>query len=208
MKKVLFGIMALSAVSFAANPGSATEASVPVEVKAQVLAANNALVITDEAGNLLGDGIILDHGIRAQGDTDHIVSKIFKVKRVNGTGTAPNQNAIGQTGKTTLTVTLEDTDGGQQTVNLGRTGGGVAPNDKIVSTLTLPSGVASVTGSKYGYKADMGTTATEHTSSISSKINVALNQNPGSYTSRIDPTGDNKTATLKVVLEAGGAPIL
>ena len=205
MKKVLFGIMALSAVSFAANPGSATEASVPVEVKAQVLAANNALVITDEAGNLLGDGIILDHGIRAQGDTNHTVSKVFKVKRVNGTSTGEppiQNNAVGQTGKTTLTVTLEDTDGGQQTVNLGRTGGGVTPNDRIVSTLTLPSGVASVIPSKYGYKADMGTTATEHTSSISATIPVASTQNPGSYTSKIDPTGDNKTATLKVVLAA------
>ena len=48
MKKVLFGIMALSVAAFAANPGTPGEASVPVQVKAEVKAATDGLVITDE----------------------------------------------------------------------------------------------------------------------------------------------------------------
>lgn len=202
MKKVLFGIMAFSMAAFAANPGSATEASVPVEVRAEVVAADNALVITDEVGNVLADGIILDHGTRAQGDTNHTVSKTFKVKRVNGNPS----NAIAQGTDSILTVTLEDMDNSTtRQVNLGRSGGGaVDPKDKLVSALTLDGGNETDVSGKHGYKADMGTTATEHTGAISSTITVAANQNPGTYNSKIDPftSGNNRTATLKVVLAA------
>ena len=90
MKKVLFGIMALSIAAFAANPGELKgevgAASVPVTVLAEVIAPTDALVITDEAGNILADGIVLDHGLRTWEDNEHTTATIrFKVKRTTTT---------------------------------------------------------------------------------------------------------------------------
>ena len=85
MKKVLLGCIALSMGVFAAsensNSGITSGAAVPVEITAEVVAAPDSLVITDEAGNVLTEGLVLEHGRRAQGDV-HTVSKIFKVKRL------------------------------------------------------------------------------------------------------------------------------
>lgn len=209
MKKVLFGIMALSMAAFAANPGELTSgagtASVPVKVLAEVIAPTDALVITDEAGNILADGIVLDHGLRTQTDGNHTTAPFrFKVKRItDGTsGYAPING--------TLTVALDDVDSttNNQEVHLGKIGGD--PNvtgDKLVSTLALAnggtlSGLTNVTtlNGKHGYQATMSDTQAEHTGEITSTVNFSA-ANPGKFDSTADPSG-NGTATLKVVLGA------
>lgn len=198
MKKVLLGCMVLSmgvlAASGDTNPGAANGAAVPVEITAEVVAAPDSLVITDEAGNVLTEGLVLEHGRRSQGDT-HTVSKVFKVKRLTN-GTAAE---VGNASGSNLTVTLEDTDNNEiNQVNLGLLGGGI--DDKLVSTVALANG-GDLSG-KHGYTVNIGTTAKEHIGEISSTINVSATQKEGKYTSKYDPAGNEKTATLKVVLGA------
>ena len=206
MKKVLFGIMALSMAAFAANPGELTSgagtASVPVKVLAEVIAPTDALVITDEAGNILADGIVLDHGLRTQIDAEHTTAPFrFKVKRMKTDESTGVTTFDGINGK--LTVALDDVDSptNNQEVHLGRVGGAAA--NKLVSTLTLANG-GTLTGStltgKHGYEATMGTNDKEHTGEITSTVNFA-GAKPGKYDSTVDPSG-NGTATLKVVLGA------
>ncbi|MGL5964457.1 MAG: hypothetical protein ACRCZ2_08715 [Fusobacteriaceae bacterium] len=87
MKKILFGLIALSSISFAANPGTEATASVPVEVKAEILAQSASLQITDISGNLLNK-IVLDHGQITKGlnNNDSIISQDFKVVKQDGSG--------------------------------------------------------------------------------------------------------------------------
>lgn len=204
MKKVLFGIMALSMAAFAVEPGNPGEltggagtASVPVKVLAEVIAPTDALVITDEAGNILADGIVLDHGLRTQTDGEHTTAPYrFKVKRMTTTGTSTAYTDIN--GK--LTVSLADMDAAPQSVNLGRVGGD--PADNLTSTLTLAGGTN--TSDVHGYEATMGTGDKEHTGEITSTVNFT-GAKPGKYDSTADPSGDG-TATLKVVLAATPTP--
>ncbi|MGL5316157.1 MAG: hypothetical protein ACRC92_23065 [Peptostreptococcaceae bacterium] len=198
MKRVLFGIMGLSIAAFAANPGELTggagTASVPVKVLAEVIAPVDALVITDEAGNILADGIVLDHGLRTQTDEIHTTAPFrFKVKRMSeGDDSTTAYAPI----KGTLKVTVADVDNDStQEVNLGRVGGN--PGDNLISKLTLANG-NNLSDTEYGYVVNMGTTAKEHTGEITSTVDFT-NAKPGKYDSTADPSG-NGTATLKVVL--------
>ena len=92
MKKVLFGIMALSMAAFAANPGvidpttSTETASVPVKVMAEIITAPTGLTITDEAGTVL-DELVIDHGriVKDAATSDSVAYKLFKVQRFDGT---------------------------------------------------------------------------------------------------------------------------
>lgn len=91
MKKVLFGIMALSMAAFAAttNPGaSGNDATVPVLVTAEIITAPVGLVITDEAGTVLNElEIKHDPIIKGKATDDGKKTKGFFVRRVDETGT-------------------------------------------------------------------------------------------------------------------------
>lgn len=174
MKKVLFGIMALSMTAFAAtNPGdniveNSGTASVPVKVLAEVIAPTDALVITDEAGNIIGaEGIVLDHGIRTQADGKHETAPFrFKVKRITGAAYASIDGTLTvaiKKGELAADATVEG-----QPITLGKVGGGVA--DKLTSNLKLENGTTA--NSVHGYTVAMGA-ATEHTGEITSTVNFS-----------------------------------
>lgn len=201
MKKVLFGIMALSMTAFAANPGNITgsdsktgTASVPVKVLAEVIAVTDAIVITDEAGNTIGaNGIVLDHETRTQADGVHTTAPFrFKVKRVTSAGAQPI-NGI-------LTVSIDAPGTGDEkghSINLGKIGGGAA--DVLASTLKLANGGSGYGGSpladKHGYTANMGTELKEHTGEITSTVNFT-DAAAGKYESGLNETRPELEVTI------------
>lgn len=189
MKKVLFGIMALSMAAFAANPGNITTpsggteggtASVPVRVIAEVIAPTDALVITDAAGNILTDGLLIDHETRFPGDKDE-KSVQFKVKRFTS-GTFAK--AIG-TDKQKLTVTLDKT-----TTTLKH----LKSASKITSTLALAGGTNGTQ-----YEVNSLDQLPEHVGTITSNIEVATDQAVGAYDNRAN---QDPMPVLSVVLAA------
>ena len=132
MKKVLFGIIALSMTAFAAtNPGDKTNgASVPVRVIAEVVKPADALIITDEAGTIL-DELLLDHKIVGGSKTsDSVIAKSFKVKVTTDKG------IVDETNNGNVTITLNKT-----TTTLTRVGtdptAGDGDKDQITSNLRL-----------------------------------------------------------------------
>ncbi|MCX3066797.1 hypothetical protein OQE61_04740 [Cetobacterium somerae] len=192
MKKVLFGIIALSMAAFAANPEEVKvgAASVPVKVLAEVIAPTDALVITDEAGNIIGaEGIVLDHGIHTSADGKHTTAPFrFKVKRL----TAGGSQAINGT----LTVAIKkgeskDATTEGQPITLGKVGGGTT--NTLISNLKLENG--TTTANVHGYTADMGTTAKEHTGEITSTVNFTAAA-PGKYESGLTETRPELVVTI------------
>lgn len=196
MKKVLFGIIALSMAAFAANPEEVKvgAASVPVKVLAEVIAPTDALVITDEAGNIIGaEGIVLDHGIHTSADGKHTTAPFrFKVKRLTAGGSQPI--------KGTLTVAIKASGNGTadgHDIKLGKIGGGVA--NMLTSTLKLGNGGTSDVENnplknKHGYTAVMGE-ATEHTGEITSTVNFTAAA-PGKYESGLTETRPELEVTI------------
>ncbi|WP_047395884.1 hypothetical protein [Cetobacterium sp. ZOR0034] len=154
MKRVLFGIMALSVATFAANPGTGTAttegtASVPVKVLAEITAPQAGLTITDEAGTVL-DELLIDHGriVKGAATDDSKAFKLFKVKM----GDSSNEY-VEMNGK--LTVNLN-----KYTTKL------IGPNSgKLDSVLSLAGGKTNATG---GYEAEIN--GTEHTGRVNSVI--------------------------------------
>lgn len=204
MKRILFGIMALSVAAFAKNPGdpivgNVGEASIPVKIIAEVLVPADSLVITDEAGNILTNGITLDHGVRTNADTNHTTAPFrFKVKRLTAGASAPLDGD--------LTVALDtkgDVANNQQQVRLGKVGSTAGSKDNLISTLALAGGTTGGAGTgKYGYKVTTGAGDTEHTGEITSTVSFTT-ASAGKYDSTADPSG-NGTAELKVTLAAKG----
>lgn len=180
MKKVLFGIMALSMAAFAANPGISTEASVPVQVKAEVIAATDGLVITDMAGNILTDGLIIDHGTRVKGET-HDKSVQFKVKKLNTDGSYG----------TTLSATTTD----KLKVSLDKT---TTTLKHLTKANTLTSNLA-LAGGGQNYTVDGAGAHAEHVGTITSTIQFANDQEEGAYDNRAN---QDPMPVLKVVLGA------
>lgn len=183
MKKVLFGIMAFSIAAFAVepgNPGNSTGASVPVQVKAQVIAATDGLVITDMAGNILTEGLIIDHGIRVQGEK-HDKSVQFKVKKLKTDGTYDTVLSVNENDN--LTVSLS-----QPTTQLKH----LTADDRLTSNLALAGGGQTYIENEAGVKA-------EHVGTITSTIQVAPTQKEGSYDNRAN---QDPMPVLKVVLGA------
>lgn len=166
MKKVLFGIIALSMAAFAANPGNIPTtgesagkgtASVPVRVIAEVVKPANSLVITDEAGTIL-DELLLDHKIVGGSDKgDSVIAKNFKVK-VTGTDGAVDTKNNGN-----VTITLDQT-----TTTLTKVGTDPEALEKaqITSNLRLVNGVNSVSSNEYTASLSKG----EHLGTITSTI--------------------------------------
>lgn len=201
MKKVLFGIMALSMATFAAtNPGEMTgtgtekagTASVPVKVLAEVIAVTDAIVITDEAGNIIGaEGIVLDHGTRTKTDGEHTTAPFrFKVKRMSETeANAPID------GKLTVTIAAPGTaKTTHHPINLGKIGGGTTNGEQLESHLKLENASSTLVGGKHGYEATMGA-ATEHTGEITSTVNFA-SANKGKYESGLTEARPELVVTI------------
>lgn len=166
MKKVLFGILALSIGAFAANPGTVDSntgvetTSVPVKVIAEIISAPTGLVITDEAGRVL-DELLIDHGrmIKGQATSDSTAYSLFKVQRfVEG----ESKEIVDQETHTngTLKVAID---------KLGATlgyNGDVNNSKKLASNLTL-SGANSSDNKSY---TNTLTTEKEHVGRITSTI--------------------------------------
>ncbi len=174
MKKVLFGIMALSMTAFAVNPGvtdptsGAEEASVPVEVRAEIIKAPVGLTITDEAGTVL-DKLLIDHGriVADNAGDDSVAFKIFKVKRFEqGNNTAVE---IANKDGANLKVTIGDATGTKNKVaTLALNGDTTNPASKLASTLTVTGGNKPVDGQEYDHV--LGANDLEHIGRVTSTI--------------------------------------
>ncbi len=164
MKKVLFGIMALSVAAFAVNPGTGTPetASVPVEVRAEIVKAPTGLTITDEAGTVL-DKLLIDHGrivINTASD-DSVIPKKFKVRRFDSdNGAVDILNGTDSGAK--LVVSLS-----KATTNLNLNGAPDAAS-KLNSTLTLTGGTNSIDSTHYEHIVVAG--EDEHIGTVTSTI--------------------------------------
>ncbi len=163
MKKVLFGIMALSVAAFAVNPGTGTPetASVPVKVIAEIIKAPTGLTITDEAGTVL-DELLIDHG-RIVADTagdDSVAFKIFKVKRFDSTGAIDILNPTDTAGAK-LKASLDNAD---TTLALN----GDPTVSKLESTLTLTGGTNPI--DEISYEHIVATGEKEHVGRVTSRI--------------------------------------
>ncbi len=95
MKKLLFGLLALSlsAVTFAANPGTATDATMTVEAKLNVVDATDKVVIEQltDAGTwqVVSSTVAFDHGTVAKGTTTvptPSLLKNFRVRKLSAAG--------------------------------------------------------------------------------------------------------------------------
>lgn len=164
MKKVLFGILALSMTAFAANPGVDNTASVPVKVIAEIITAPTGLTITDEAGTVL-DELLLDHGriIKGAATSDSVAYKLFKVQRfVDGVSS--------EIGAGTLNVKLTETGTETETAvaTLKKNGTLTEVNQKLTSALSLSGGSTGGTATSY----TQATTKddTEHVGRVTSVI--------------------------------------
>lgn len=160
MKRVLFGIMALSIAAFAANPGTgatgtAGEASVPVKVRAEIVKPSAGLTITDEAGTVL-DELLIDHGriVKGAASDDSVKDKIFKVK-MGG----ENEAYVAMAGD--LRVSLDKT-----STSLTN----ALATSTLTSTLSLVggSGTTLVSGEEAAYVAKVN--GTEHIGRVNSVI--------------------------------------
>ncbi|MGL5316070.1 MAG: hypothetical protein ACRC92_22630 [Peptostreptococcaceae bacterium] len=179
MKKVLFGIIAISTLSLAAvnpnnpnnpaNPpgsGTTTEtAAVPVRVIAELIPAPYGLTITDEAGTVL-DELVLDHGrmVLGQATGDSTVFKPFKVKRFSTAGTAV---AIANAAGAKLQISLRDKTsvaGGAVTTSTTLKLNGTDSSKSLTSNLSL---LGSTTGS---YEQTLQGGETEYTGRVTSRI--------------------------------------
>lgn len=192
MKKVLFGIIALSMAAFAANPADPATpdtASVPVKVIAEIITAPTGLTITDEAGTVL-DELLIDHGRIVQGaaTSDSVAYKLFKVQRfTNGAS-----DVFGSTAGT-LNVKLDDP---TTTLNKNGTAGG----STLTSTLSLTGGATQKSSIEY----DHSTLATdkEHVGRVTSTIAKGTTTTAGSLLSTALQTGihhNSRERTLTVV---------
>lgn len=197
MKKVLFGIIALSMAAFAVNPGDITEekgvkkgaASVPVRVMAEVVKPASSLIITDEAGTIL-DELLLDHKIVGGSNAaDSVIAKNFKVK-VTGTGGVVDTDINGDESTHKVNIKLNKT-----ATTLTKVGG----TGTITSTLRLVNGVNTVSTNQYTAPLSGG----EHLGTITSTIAAkSVPTAEGAYDNKV--TGD--MPTLSVTYAASGEP--
>lgn len=197
MKKVLFGIIALSMAAFAANPGDTTEdegakkgsASVPVRVMAEVIKPASSLIITDEAGTIL-DELLLDHKIVGGSNAaDSVIAKNFKVKVTRTDGTV-DTGINGDESTHKVTIKLNKT-----ATTLTKVGG----TGTITSTLRLVNGVNAVSTNQYTAPLSGG----EHLGTITSTIAAkSVPTAEGAYDNKV--TGD--MPTLSVTYAASGEP--
>lgn len=98
MKKVLFGLLAVTAVAFGANPGDSVPTSssdagsvgVPLEVRVTVLPKGPQLVLVDE-NNVLIKKLSFDHGNMVAGlSSESVIEKEVRLMRADGKAFADN----------------------------------------------------------------------------------------------------------------------
>lgn len=167
MKKVLFGIMALSTAAFAVNPGTGTPetASVPVRVIADIVEAPTGLTITDESGTALQE-LVIDHGQLVKGNVvgDSVAFKNFRVRRYD----SGSMVALAPTGAAApkLEVSLDDT---ETTLRKG----GTSTTSILNSDLTLAGGtsIPATNGDPHSYIVNLtADTEQEHLGKVTSVI--------------------------------------
>ena len=191
MKKIILGILALSAVSFGATEGET--ASVPVTVKAVITEAPSGLAIVDEVTGQV-DQVVIDHGTIKKGtlseDSPSIQTKGFRVVRVKSDGTG-----LDELGATKLSVGLS-----AKTTKLTKIGG--TDKDTLTSNLELyhKTGTSTTGGSNPApgglgnfYTVTTQTTDTEHRGEIRSIISAATGA-AGVY----DNLSNRPTLTVKI----------
>lgn len=194
MKKVLFGIMALSMAAFAANPGVVENdtsgnliketASVPVKVIAEIITAPTGLTITDEAGTVI-DELLLDHGriVKGAATSDSVAYKLFKVQRFDGTSAT-------KIGAGTLNVKLDEA-----TTTLAKNGTSTAST--LTSALTLTGGATQVSSKEYTHTT--GADDTEHVGRVTSTIAQAQLDGTDNKTLETGIHHNSRERTLTVV---------
>lgn len=118
MKKVLFGLFAISALAFGAsnqqmvdsatsakNPGDEVGAGVPFEVRVNVVKKGPELVLTDENNNIY-DVMIFDHGTKMAGTLSRsVVENHVILQRTDGHPFSADEQ--GKLGTTTYTGVFE-----------------------------------------------------------------------------------------------------
>lgn len=146
MKRVLFGLLAVTAVSFGANPGGSVPATtgssgsvgVPLEVRVTVLPKGPQLVLVDE-NNVLIQKLSFDHGNMVAGlSTESTLEKEVRLMRADGAAFATN-NTDTYTAKFEATD-LNGNDIGSNGKVLVLNGHGAASSEKIDSILTFRTG--------------------------------------------------------------------
>lgn len=176
MKRVLFGLLAVTAVAFGANPGGSVPTTpgtsgsvgVPLEVRVTVLPKGPQLVLVDE-NNVLIQKLSFDHGNMVAGLTESTLEKEVRLMRADGAAFSTNVSDA-------YTAKFEATDlngndvGGNGKV-LVLNGHGAASSDKIDSILTFRTGDIPVKGAD-----KMVTTKVQSTVPVLSEAQV-----PGLY---------------------------
>ena len=118
MKKVLFGLFAISALAFGASHqqmvdsavsaktrGDNVGAGVPFEVRVNIVDKGPELVITDENGNIY-DVMVFDHGTKLAGTLNRsVVEKTAILRRTDGHAFSATEN--GDLGTTKYTGKFE-----------------------------------------------------------------------------------------------------
>ena len=194
MKKVLFGIIALSMAAFAANPAPTPgedrveTASVPVKVIAEIITAPTGLTITDEAGTVI-DELLLDHGriVKGAATSDSVAYKLFKVQRFDTTGPV----AIGAG---TLNVKVD-----KPTTTLKKNG--TSTTSILPSTLALSGGATQVSSTEYNHTTSA--TDTEHVGRVTSTIAQAQLDGTANTTLETGIHHNSRERTLTVVYTPG-----
>ncbi|MGL5571371.1 hypothetical protein [Cetobacterium sp.] len=193
MKKIILGVLALSAVSFGAAVAGET-ASVPVTVKAVITEAPSGLAIVDEVTGQV-DQVVIDHGTIKKGtlseDSPSVQTKGFRVVRLSKGGTA-----LEALGATQLSVGLSAAE-----TELTKIGGSDTLTSKLelyhkTGTLTTPSATNPATGDGSHYTVALTGEETEHRGEIRSIITTTGTATEGRY--------DNMTSrpTLAVKIDA------
>lgn len=118
MKKLLFGVMALSALSFGANPGDTVpttqngtgSASVPMEVRVTVLPKGSNLILVDQ-NNILINKLIFEHGSMIAGlSAESKVEKEVRLMRADGKPFSNTDTNNGDAGTNTYKAKFEAKD--------------------------------------------------------------------------------------------------
>ena len=199
MKKVLFGIMALSMAAFGAtatNPGTGETASVPVTVIAELIKAPTGLTITDEAGTVL-DELVIDHGrmVIGKATDDSVAFKFFKVQRFDENGA--NSNLITD-GQNNLYVSLN------KTVTTLTNTSDISQNPaSLSSTLSLAGGANPIESKSYDHAVATGDKV--HTGRVISRIakDSLNNGKVGIHHNRAEADRPVLTVTLKAGNSSG-----
>ena len=138
MKKVLLGLLALSAISFAATKGTEDTVSMDISVKANVIEATEILMMEGEAGGTFGDALVLNFGDVVVGKSVSTSGKV-KVYRGNGSEVLKPAAKKQDGGYETPTTTYTNFKAELGVTTAGVTAWGTAP-----ITVALTSGANSM----------------------------------------------------------------